>query len=123
MNDPRSGNLVGFTFKTGIGIGLVSLIPSSLGNSMGIHRIKEPSPFTEGFWDGPSQECSIRAGNIPVLRDFRDMWDELWAAQEQQEPPVFQSDHLAGKIGKMGGGGKTTKNPEIPWILGTAVEL
>lgn len=37
-----------------------------------------------------------------MLRDFRDIWDELWAAQEQQEAPAFQSDHPAGKIGKRG---------------------
>lgn len=56
-----------------------------------------------------------------MLQDFRDMWDELWAAQEQQEPPAFQSDHPAGKIGKWGK--KTTKNAVIPWIFRKAAEL
>lgn len=105
---PRKGTPAGSAFKMGMGIGLVILIPSNLGYSVGIHRIKEPSPLPEGFWDGPSWGCSVGAGNIQVLWDFRDTWDELWAEQEQREPPAFQPDHPAGRSGK-----SEKKNPKM----------
>lgn len=57
--EPGKGIPAGSAAKMGIGIGLVSLVPSSLGYSLGIQRIEEPGPLPEGFWDGPSRECSI----------------------------------------------------------------
>lgn len=46
-------------------------------------------------------------------QDFRDLGDELWAAQEQQEPSSLSA--LQEKVGK--GEKKPKENPVIPWIF------